>query len=205
MKSTILLATLLVTAYALASKAPNSDSTPSKNVPGRDANATSAATADLTYVIGTEDVLMVSVWREPELTTTLPVRSDGKISLPLVSDVTAAGLTPMALAASLREKFKKYVDDPRVTVVVTQMNHQRVFVIGEVLRHGPISLLPGMTVLQALATSGIGQFANTKRIYVLRNTNGAQEKLPVNYKQLIKGEDMNQNILLKAGDTIVVP
>jgi len=157
------------------------------------------------YLIGPEDTLHVSVWKEPELTATLPVRSDGKISLPLLNDVQAAGLTPMQLAASLQEKLKKYLDDPRVSVVVSQMNSQRFFATGEVQHSGALPLLPNMTVLQGLATSGLTQFANTKKIYVLRSVNGVQQKLPVNYKQLIKGEAMTQNIVLKPGDTIVVP
>lgn len=157
------------------------------------------------YVIGADDTLHVSVWKEPDLTATLPVRPDGMISLPLLNDVQAAGLTPMQLAASLTEKLKKYLADPRVTVVVTQINSQRIYITGEVLHTGAVSLLPDMTVLQALASSGFTQFANTKNIYVLRITNGKQQKYPVNYKQLIKGEDMEQNILLKPGDTIVVP
>jgi polysaccharide export outer membrane protein len=157
------------------------------------------------YLIGPQDTLHVSVWKEPELTATLPVRSDGKISLPLLNDVQAAGLTPMQLAASLQEKLKKYLDDPRVSVVVSQMNSQRFFATGEVQHSGALPLLPNMTVLQGLATSGLTQFANTKKIYVLRSVNGVQQKLPVNYKQLIKGEAMTQNIVLKPGDTIVVP
>ena len=157
------------------------------------------------YLIGAEDTLHVSVWKEPELTATLPVRSDGKISLPLLNDVQAAGLTPMQLAASLQEKLRKYLDDPRVAVVVSQMNSQRFFATGEVQRSGALPLLPNMTVLQGLATSGLTQFANTKKIYVLRSVNGVQQKLPVNYKHLIKGEEMSQNIVLKPGDTIVVP
>jgi polysaccharide export outer membrane protein len=157
------------------------------------------------YLIGPEDTLHVSVWKEPELTATLPVRSDGKISLPLLNDVQAAGLTPMQLAASLQEKLRKYLDDPRVAVVVSQMNSQRFFATGEVQHSGALPLLPNMTVLQALASSGLTQFANTKKIYVLRTVNGVQQKLPVNYKHLIKGEAMSQNIALKPGDTIVVP
>lgn len=157
------------------------------------------------YLIGPEDTLHVSVWKEPELTATLPVRSDGKISLPLLNDVQAAGLTPMQLAASLQEKLRKYLDDPRVAVVVSQMNSQRFFATGEVQRSGALPLLPNMTVLQGLASSGLTQFANTKKIYVLRSVNGVQQKLPVNYKHLIKGEEMSQNIILKPGDTIVVP
>jgi len=163
------------------------------------------AAVGATYTIGSADVLLVSVWKEPDLTATLPVRPDGMISVPLLDDVQAAGLTPMQLAAILREKLKKYVADPRVTVVVTQMNSQRIYVMGEVLHTGAMPLVPGMTVLQALATSGFTQFANTKAIYVLRSEKGKQEKIPVNYKALLRGESPEQNILLKPGDTIVVP
>lgn len=153
------------------------------------------------YVIGAEDVLLVSVWKEPELTNTLPVRADGMISLPLLNDVQASGLTPMQLADSITEKLKKYISDPHVTIVVTQMNSKRIYVTGEVLHPGAMNLLPDMTVLQALASSGFTQFANTKGIYVLRG----QKKFPVNYKRLIKGEAIDQNLMLKPGDTIVVP
>jgi polysaccharide biosynthesis/export protein len=158
-----------------------------------------------TYVIGPEDVLYVSVWKEPDLTNTLPVRADGMISLPLLNDVQAAGLTPMQLADSVTEKLKKYVSDPHVTVVVTQMNSKRIYVTGEVMRPGAMNLLPDMTVLQALASAGFTQFANTKGIYVLRTERGTQRRLPVNYKKLVKGEAMDQNVMLKPGDTIVVP
>jgi polysaccharide biosynthesis/export protein len=161
--------------------------------------------ASPSYVIGPDDTLAISVWKEPDLTATLPVRADGMISLPLLNDVQASGLTPMQLAASITEKLKKFVADPRVTVVVTQMNSQRVYVTGEVLHSGAVNLTPDMTVLQALATAGFSQFANTKAIYVLRSENGTQKKYPVNYKKLIKGEAGAQNILLKPGDTIVVP
>lgn len=158
-----------------------------------------------TYVIGPEDTLHISVWKEPDETVTLPVRPDGKISLPLLNDVQAAGLTPMQLADSITEKLKKYISDPRVTVVVTAMNSQRIYVLGEVLHTGAMALSPDMTVLQALASAGFTQFANTKGIYVLRSENGKQQKLPFNYKQVIKGDSPTQNILLKPGDTIVVP
>jgi len=157
------------------------------------------------YVIGVDDVLHIAVWKEPDLTTTLPVRSDGMISLPLLNDVPAAGTTPMQLAATLTEKLKKYVAAPNVTVVVTQTNSQRIYVIGEVLRTGPMSLLHNMTVLQALATAGFTQFANTKGIYVLRTDNGQEKKMPFNYKRVVKGEAGSQNIYLQPGDTIVVP
>lgn len=164
-----------------------------------------AAGASADYVIGSEDTLHVSVWKEPDLTATLPVRPDGKISLPLLNDVQAAGLTPMQLATDLTTRLKKYVADPQVTVVVTQMNSQKVFLLGEVLHTGAVPLIPNMTVLQVLATAGFTQFANTKGIYVLRTENGKQEKLPFNYKAVVKGEHMEQNILLKPADTVVVP
>jgi polysaccharide export outer membrane protein len=175
----------------------NSDPAPEPNVP--------TSKAGPSYVIGPDDTLFISVWKEPDLTETLPVRADGMISLPLLNDVRAAGLTPMELSATITEKLKKYVDDPRVTVVVTQMNSQRVYVTGEVLHPGAMTLTPQMTVLQALASAGFTQFANTKGIYVLRNENGSSKKYPVNYKKLIKGEDTAQNIMLKPGDTVVVP
>ena len=109
----------------------------------------------------------------------------------------------MQLAVSITEKLKKYVTDPRVTVVVTQMNSQRFYVTGEVLHTGAMPLLPNMTVLQALASAGFTQFANLKGMYLLRLENGKQNRLPINYKALVKGEAVNQNILLKPGDTIV--
>lgn len=157
------------------------------------------------YVIGADDTLHISVWKEPDLSETLPVRPDGKISMPLLNDITAAGLTPLELKDSITEKLKKYVSDPRVTVVVTAMNSRRVFVTGEVNHSGPISLLPHMTVLQALAQAGFTQFANPKAIYLLRTQDGKQEKVPFNYKDVVKGNHPEQNIELKPGDTIVVP
>jgi polysaccharide export outer membrane protein len=157
------------------------------------------------YFIGPDDTLHISVWKEPDMSTTLPVRPDGKISMPLLDDVQAAGLTPMQLAGAIREKLRKYIADPRVTVVVTAMNSQRVFVLGEVTHTGPMPLLPHMTVLQALSTAGFTQFANVKAIYLLRTENGQQTKIRFNYKDAIKGRDPQQNIELKPGDTMVVP
>jgi polysaccharide biosynthesis/export protein len=176
-----------------------------------DKTATDKATAAFTsqagpeYVIGPEDVLHIAVWKENDLTATLPVRPDGKISLPLLDDVQAAGLTPKQLADSVTEKLRKYIADPRVTVVVTAINSKRIYLVGEVLHAGATPMLPNMTVLQALSSAGLNQFANTKRIYVLRTANGKQQKLPVNYRKLVKGEEIEQNYLLQPGDTIVVP
>src|ERR1700690_296695 len=177
------------------------DAAPAKNP----APAAPLPQVSASYVIGADDTLFVSVWKEQDLTNTLPVRADGMISMPLLNDVQAAGLTPMQLGVSITEKLKKFIADPHVTVVVTQMNSQRIYLTGEVSHSGAVNLPPGMTVLQALAGAGFTQFANTKGIYVLRNENGAQKRYPVNYKKLIKGEAPEQNIFLKPGDTIVIP
>ena len=167
--------------------------------------ATQDTGAPSDYVIGADDTLRISVWKEPDLSEILPVRPDGKISMPLLNDIPAAGLSPLQLKDSITEKLKKFIADPRVTVVVTAMNSQRVFVSGEVLHSGPIPLLPHMTVLQALSQAGFNQFANLKGIYLLRTENGKQEKIPFNYKEVIKGNRPEQNIMLKPGDTVVVP
>jgi polysaccharide biosynthesis/export protein len=162
--------------------------------------------ADNTYVISPGDMLDVQVWKEPENSKTVPVRPDGKISLPLVNDVQAAGLTASALAADLTERLKKYMSDPEVTVIVSQVNSQRFYITGEVSRGGTYALMPGMTVLQGLSSAGgFTVFANIKKIYVLRQENGKQVRYPFNYRDVVKGKDTAQNILLKPGDTIVVP
>ncbi|MGA7684961.1 MAG: polysaccharide biosynthesis/export family protein [Terriglobales bacterium] len=185
-------------ALAQAAASPASDGS---------ANAMTAPanTGDPTYVIGAEDVLHIAVWKENDLTATEPVRADGKISLPLLNDVQASGLTPMQLADSLTEKLKKFVADPRVTVVVTAINSKRIYLLGEVSHTGAMPMSPNMTVMQALASAGINQFANTKKIYVLRSENGKKEKFPVNYRKLIKGQDIDHDYTLQPGDTIVVP
>jgi polysaccharide biosynthesis/export protein len=170
---------------------------------GQDTKPAPAAPND--YVIGADDMLHISVWKEPDLTSTLPVRPDGKISMPLVNDLQASGMTPMQLADTITDKLKKFIADPRVTVVVTQMNSRRVFATGEVTHPGAMALLPNMTVLQALASAGFTPFANLKGIYVLRTVNGRQVTIPVRYKELIRGKDPQQNVLLQPGDTVVVP
>jgi polysaccharide biosynthesis/export protein len=156
------------------------------------------------YVIGAEDSLQITVWKDATLSGTVPVRPDGMISLNLVGDLRAAGLTPMALAADISQRLKKYLQDPVVTVVVLGVNSQRIFAVGEVNKVGPLMMTPGMTTLQAIVSAGgLTPFANSKHIYILRNVAGKQEKLPFNYKQALKGD--NQGISLIPGDTIVVP
>jgi polysaccharide export outer membrane protein len=203
--ATLAVATSMASSLALAQNAQAQAAVSPASDGNTGAMAAPASTADATYVIGAEDVLHVAVWKENDLTATEPVRADGKISLPLLNDVQAAGLTPMQLADSLTEKLKKFVADPRVTVVVTAINSKRIYLLGEVSHTGAMPMSPNMTVMQALASAGINQFANTKKIYVLRSENGKKEKFPVNYRKLIKGQDIDHDYTLQPGDTIVVP
>jgi polysaccharide export outer membrane protein len=159
-----------------------------------------------TYVIGPNDVLQITVWKEPDMSmSSVPVRPDGNISLPLLNDIPAAGLTPIQLSAVLAQKLQKLVQDPKVTTVVTAVNSKRVFVLGEVAKPGPIAMLPEMNVLQALSIAGgFSQYANTKKVYVLRNEAGKQKRIAFDYKQAVKG-DAKVDLILQPGDTIVVP
>jgi polysaccharide biosynthesis/export protein len=158
------------------------------------------------YLIGADDVLDVNVWKEQELTRSLQVRPDGKISMPLLNDVQAAGLTPTQLAQSITDKLKKYLTAPQVTVMVTQINSQRVYVTGEVTRPGAYPVLPGMSVLQAITSAGgLTPFANGKKIFLMRNENGSPAKYPFNYKDVLDGRRPEENLKVRAGDTIVVP
>jgi polysaccharide biosynthesis/export protein len=209
MKLALLLA-VMASMQALGQNPTSSNSAASNHPPtGSDSAMTAEVKQDPSmpadYVIGADDTLHISVWKEPDLSETLPVRPDGKISLPLLNDVDAAGLTPLALKDSITEKLRKYVADPRVTVIVVAMNSRRIFMTGEVNHSGPLALLPHMTMLQALAQAGFTQFANLKKIYLLRTQNGQQVKFPFNYKEVVKGEHPEQNIALQPGDTIVVP
>jgi polysaccharide export outer membrane protein len=202
---------LILTLFAVVpiSAQNNASRPPAAATPQGAAPATAApqpATNDPNYVIGGQDLLDVSVWKEPDVSRAVPVRPDGKISLPLLGDVQAAGLTPGQLAAQIKTGLTKFMTNPQVTVMVTQINSQRIYILGEVARAGAYALLPNMTVLQALSNGGgFTAFANTKKIYVLRQENGKQQKLFFNYKDVIAGKSVDQNITLKAGDTIVVP
>jgi polysaccharide export outer membrane protein len=146
------------------------------------------------------------VWKEPDISRTIPVRPDGKISVPLLNDVQASGLTAMQLAASLRDGLSKYLTNPQVTVTVTEINSRRVYLTGEVNHPGALPLLPNMTVLQALSSAGgFTQFAKLKSIYIMRTEDGKQVKHPFNYKEVVKGNLAEQNISLQPGDVIVIP
>jgi polysaccharide export outer membrane protein len=177
---------------------------PDTSKPGAPVAASSALNDS--YVIGASDVVMVSVLKEPTLSSSLLVRPDGMISMPLLGDVKASGLTPLQLAAEITAKLKKYIQDPNVTIILNQMNSKKVYLIGEGIgRTGPVEMTPGMTLLQAIATAGgLTQYANAKKIYILRTEGGKQQKIPVQYKQALRG-DASLNLTLNPGDTIVVP
>src|SRR5271169_3046447 len=144
---------------------------------------------DAEYKIGPQDVLQIDVWKEPEITRTILVRPDGKISLPLLNDVQSAGFTAMQLGGVIREGLTKFLTNPQVTVTVTTINSRRVFLTGELSRTGSLPLLPNMTVLQALSSAGgFTPFAKMKDIYILRIENGRQTKYPFHYKDVVKGK-----------------
>ena len=156
-----------------------------------------------TYVIGADDQIQVTVWENTQLSATCVVRPDGKISLPLLNDVQAAGFTPTQLADDLTKRLKDIVKDPHVGVTVLAVKSKNIYMMGEVNHVGPIQIAPGMTVLQAIATAGgLGPYANPKKMYILRGDPGHQKQIHFDYKKAIKG-DM-QGISLQPGDTIVV-
>jgi len=179
------------------------------NAPGTGANPPAPSlsapdTAD-TYVIGPADMLVVTVWKEPTLSGSLLVRPDGMVSLPLVGDVLAAGSTPNQLKDQIAEKLKKFVQAPNVSVVISQIRSKNIYFMGEVSKKGPIEMTAGMTLLEAIGSAGgPTEFANTKKIYILRDVAGVRQKIPVRYKEALKG-DRTLDLVLKPGDTIVVP
>jgi polysaccharide export outer membrane protein len=164
------------------------------------------ATDDPNYVIGPQDELNVNIWHEPDISRTVPVRPDGKISLPLLNDVQATGLTPMQLSAAISEKLNKFISEPQVTVIVTGINSQRIFLVGEVLRTGAQTLLPNMTALEAISNAGgFTPFAKKTKIYILRHENGKDITIRFNYKEAVTGRRPEQDVRLMPGDKIVVP
>src|SRR3984957_12066157 len=159
------------------------------------------------FVIGSGDRLAVNVWKEQDLTRTIPVRSDGKISLPLVGEVQAAGRTPLQLEQDIASRLKNYITTPEVTVIVEQINSQKFNILGQVVRPGSYPLSVATTVLDAVAAaSGFRDFAKQKSIYILRqNASGGETRIAFNYKDVIQGKNPGQNIKLEPRDTIVVP
>jgi len=190
---------LLLSASSICSQ------TEKETVLKKQAQAEVAADSDQ-YVVGPEDVLYIHVWREDALSRTLPVRVDGYISLPLVHEVKAAGLTPLKLKESLTERFKEFIENPNVSVTVMEANSFKVYVSGQVKNPGVYRLRSETTVLQIIPMAGgFGDWANQKKILIIRKENGKEKRIIVNYKKILKGDAPDSNIVLKGGDTIVVP
>jgi len=165
------------------------------------------ATTDDSFVIGAGDILAINVWKEPEISRAIPVRSDGKVSLPLVGELQASGETPRQLQAALKDKLQNFISDPDVTVIVQEVRSQRFNILGQVVKPGSYLLTNTTTVLDAIALAGgFRDFAKKKSIYVLRaKTDGTQTRIPFNYNAVIKGDSPSQNIRLEPRDTLVIP
>ena len=158
------------------------------------------------YRIGLDDSLSISVWHEPELSSVVVVRPDGMITLPLINDVNVVGLKPLELQELLTEKLKAYVSEPQVTIIVTGIKSRKVYLVGQVAKQGAYPLEGDETVLQLLATcGGVGPFAKTGSIYVLRGEKGKQVRIPFKYKKALQGRSGNGDVVLQPGDVVVVP
>jgi polysaccharide export outer membrane protein len=179
-----------------------SPATPSPNSPEKSAESSAAAVDPNKYLIGPEDILFIRVWREPDFTLPAAVRPDGKITMPLVGDVQAGDKTPMQLTKSITDMLGKYLNNPDVNVMVTEVRSKKYYIDGEVLKPGTYLLVTPTTVLEALSNcGGFRDFANSKKIRILRKGN----ILHFNYKDVSKGKNLEQNILIESGDHIIVP
>jgi polysaccharide biosynthesis/export protein len=212
-QSSSVFASLLLLSLLCSGQAQNSNSNSGVELAaaGKPGTASVPATGvkphDDSFVIGDADVLSITVWKEPEVSKSVPVRSDGKISLPLAGEVQASGLTPLKLEQEIATKLQNYISEPEVTVIVTQINSKKYNILGQVGRSGSFPLTGSMTVLDAIAQAGgFRDFAKQKSIYILRkDASGGESRMPFNYKEVIKGKNPEQNIKLQPGDTIVVP
>jgi len=158
------------------------------------------------YVIGPEDVLYIHVWKEDALSRTVPVRMDGNISLPLIHEMKAAGLTPLQLEAAITERLKGFYENPNVSVTVMEPNSFKVYISGEVMKPGVYRLREETTILQIIPMAGgFTDWAKRKKILVIRKENGKEKRFTVDYRKAMKGDDPNSNVVLKPGDTIIVP
>jgi len=197
---------------ALMAQSGTEPSTPSAGSPAatqsaQNVEASAAKAHDNSFVIGNDDVLAINVWKEPDVSRSIPVRSDGKISLPLVGEVQATGRTPLKLEEEIAARLKNYIAEPEVTVIVQQINSQKFNILGMVNKPGSYVISNSATVLDAIALAGgFRDFAKQKSIYILRqDADGSQTRLPFNYKEVVKGKNSGQNIKLQPRDTIVVP
>jgi len=202
-KKTIVTAVLTLAPFVTMAR---QNPAPSGATPPAGVNIPAGIVPPADYVIGPDDVLTVVFWREKDLSADVTVRPDGKITLPLVNDIQASGLTPDQLRDDLSKAAAKYIEVPSVTVVVKAINSRKVFVTGQIGKQGAYPLLGPTTVMQLIATAGgVHEFADTKNITILRTENGRQIVLQFNYNDVRKGKNLKQNIELKPGDTIIVP
>jgi polysaccharide export outer membrane protein len=187
---------------AIAEGTSNKDSSETLTTPTR-----TSVPVDANYVIGADDVLAVDVWHEKELSRVLSVRPDGKISLPLIGEMKVTGQTPVQLQDSITQRLKEYLEHPEVTVMVQETKSQKFNVVGEVQRPGSYEFGRQVTILDAIALAGgLRDFAKAKKMYVIRTlADGSQQKLRVNYKDVVKGKRPVENIVLQSHDTVVVP
>jgi polysaccharide export outer membrane protein len=174
---------------------------PAEEAKPADATAAPAPVDPHTYVIGAEDVLLVRVWREPELSGSVVVRPDGRITLPLIGELEAAGRTPEQLTTQVTEAFGKVLNKPEVMISVQNVQSKRYYISGKVGRSGPVPLVIPTTVLQALSSAGLGDWAKKSKIIIMRGT----QRIKFNYNDVIKGKHLEQNIYLQDGDHIYVP
>jgi polysaccharide biosynthesis/export protein len=188
-------------------QSPQSENEKGTNSGSQSDPAGSTRPHDEKFIIGNDDVLAISVWNEPNMTKSVPVRSDGKISLPLVGEIQAAGRTPMQLELDITEKLKNFITAPQVNVIVQQVNSRKFNVLGEVGRPGSYALTTSTTVMDAIALAGgFRDFAKKSNVYVLRKSrDGSESKLKFNYKEFIKGKNSDQNVKLEPNDTVIVP
>jgi polysaccharide export outer membrane protein len=158
------------------------------------------------YVIGADDLLSIVFWKDKDMSAEARVRPDGRIALPLINEVQAAGLTPEELQRKITEESRKYMEDASITIVVREINSRRVFITGEVAKPGPYSLTSPITVMQLIAVAGgLRDYADSKNITIMRTEGGKQLSLKFNYKEVASGKNLKQNIELQPGDTVVVP
>jgi polysaccharide export outer membrane protein len=178
----------------------------SKDLPREKLSQPQWAPVSESYVIGPEDVLYIHVWKEEALSRTVPVRMDGKISLPLIDDIQAAGFTARQLKEVLTQKLKAFVENPNIYVTVTEANSYKVYVSGQVKTPGVYRLRNETTILQIIPMAGgFTDWANQKKILIIRREDGKEKRFTVNYKKIVKGDAPDSNIILKAGDTVIVP
>jgi polysaccharide biosynthesis/export protein len=211
--SIFLLAGSLLFSLAAAAADQNSTSTSSKQAAAMATQEVAAVAAgtDVTatseYTIGTEDILAINVWKEPEISRVVPVRPDGKVSVPLIGDVQAKSLTPKQLQANIQQALRSFLSNPEVSVIVQEVRSQKFNVLGEVQKPGSYPLATPTKVLDALALAGgFRDFAKVKKIYILRvRADGSQERIPFNYRDVVSGKHIEQNVELQSHDTVIVP